>query len=226
MRTPSPDDPDTNTTGSPEVDLLLRFIGDARGEAIITYVGARRARAARRGQRFLEGAGLTPAEALGAATQDEITEALLHRAAGAAAVSTDDRKVSALGRAFRVGLDADDDAEVDMAGLVIAALAELEPPDVRFLALMWRNRTERAESPNGWVLADEDLSSIGFSPVATSVVVSRLTRAGLIAEIALAAGGSDLARSGYGYPRGWGLTAFGHRIAEVLEGTTSGSVAE
>jgi hypothetical protein len=99
---------------------------------------------ARRGARALKNAGRTvlvaahetgqtPEEVLGQ-TRNELKELLTVQALNAAAATTLQEKVIALGSVLAHGLSTNDPAEIDTSSMIVAAIADLEVPHIRVLA--------------------------------------------------------------------------------------------
>lgn len=139
------------------------------------------------------------------ATADPGRTELMRRVLQAAGRSTLDEKIVALGRVLASGLR--DDAVVDDALFLAAALADLERPHVRVLAWL----ALRPDESEGLSLKAIDDAMPGYSAVLVPTLQTLQAR-GLIlgGRVGISAGGNDLSLLH------WKITAMGSKCLDLL----------
>jgi hypothetical protein len=117
-----------------ELDLARAVLLPGRINAVIEYAQARRrASASAFDEALAQEAGDQLGPLLEAAMQDERFLALFAVAVQSALRATSDAQARAIGRALASGLMSEDDTAVDIAGVIIPVVADLEMVHVRAL---------------------------------------------------------------------------------------------
>lgn len=146
---------------------------------ISTALERRKARAAEVVDVAAEAANLDVSGLLARLLADDKRVELAARALSAAAASTLETKVAALGRALATGALATDDARVDEQLVLVAVYADLEAPHVRLLAVM-----AEETPPVVWEQWDVQRSAKGWR---RAQIAERLRDYGVTLEPVLAA---------------------------------------
>lgn len=196
---------------SPEVLLALRMVPRV-GEALAQYVVDRSERRNRRAESFVTTAsaesGLDPEELLSRIMKDPRLSELFERAVAHAVASASERKRSAFAKLLSTGVLAIDDAEVDLAELLLDAVSHLEVAELKLLDTM-RNPPQdvRGRISIGTPMTMEMLFALyGGSPRAVETLVAKLEASGLIKNIA----------SGKVGEQQWIVTPFGESVYSYI----------
>jgi len=131
---------------------------------------------------------------------------------GAASRAATDQKARALGRALANGALARDDAKIDEAAFVTRVLADLEPVDVRVLAVLVDLAHGRNVPPEAQPADERRPAHLYYQDLATITGVSRLILGGPLAALRRHGLVMDL----IGGKGGWYATALGDHIIEYL----------
>ena len=145
---------------------------------------------------------------VGEALANDLKLELATRGFNAAATSTINEKIDALGRALASGLLAEDDAIVHEEFQIISALAQIDAPEIRLLQVMEIPR----ENDQHW---SRDLIAMHDPGLASTVdaLLARVSAQGLVASPMVVGAG--------GWPP-WKLTEFGELCLRALRDREQG----
>ncbi|MDQ4144923.1 MAG: hypothetical protein M3198_14530 [Actinomycetota bacterium] len=206
----------------PEALALLRVVPKL-GPIAAQYLVDRHEYRSRRAEEFVDdvtrGARLDVAELFERIRNDPRLAAMFEQAVEAAVAEVDARKRKGLARALTSGLIAADDAEVDVAQLVLSTLNNLQPAHVRLLDLLKKlpPLEGHAQLSPGTPLADSDIHALwpGVGNALT-VVAAQLLSWGLIINVNTGLVG--------GHTEGrYSVSPFGEAVYGYLEEEASGS---
>jgi hypothetical protein len=200
--------------------------GAASGAVLDHVVKEALGRRRKRGTRALDIAAaeahLTPEQLLQRILADERLLELAATVIAAAAETTLNAKIRALGQALARGTLATDEAEIDVERFMVATLAALEAPHIRVLHQMVRRHEDYGEEwgpdgrhkAHGWTLEALNKQLPGLSTVHRPVL-GTLSANGLIWDTAIGAPGYDVET--LGHPSRWAVSLYGARVLRAVE---------
>lgn len=206
-------------------------LAGAASGAVLDHVvkealGRRRARGTRALDIAATEAHLTPEQLLQRILADERLLELAATVIAAAAETTLNAKIRALGQALARGTLATDEAEIDVERFMVATLTALEAPHIRVLHQMVRRYEDYGEEwgpdgrhkAHGWTLEALNKHLPGLSTVLRPVL-GTISANGLIWDTAIGAPGYDVGT--LGHPSRSAVSLYGVRVLRAVEASSA-----